>query len=84
MTTPPLTQLVASAKSPAEQAVQTRLDYPVITQVATNEEVTFSVGIVATDESTRRLRIQVRDAQGGSNHDVQNRWKVTIDPVDSP
>ncbi len=84
MTTPPETQLVASAKSPAQQAVRTRLEYPAITQVAPNEEITFSVGIVATDESTRRLRIQVRDAQGGSNKDVQTRWQVAIDPIEAP
>jgi hypothetical protein len=84
MTTPPVTQLVASVEPPAQQTVRTRMDYPAITQVAPNEEVTFRVGIVATDESTRRLRIQVRDAQGGSNQEVQARWQVTIDPVDAP
>ncbi len=84
MTTPPETQLVASAKSPAQQAVRTRLDFPAITQVAPNEEITFCVGAVATDESTRRLRIQVRDTQGGSNQEVQTRWQVTIDPIDAP
>lgn len=96
--TQPATQVTVSLTSPANAqaklltsdngttspAVDGRMDFAPIAQVAPNEEIIVMVGVVAADERSNRLRVQVRDAQGGTNQDVQSRWKVTIEAADQP
>ena len=96
--TQPATQVAVSITSPANAqaklltsdngttspAVDGRMDFAPIAQVAPNEEIIVMVGVVAADERSNRLRVQVRDAQGGTNQDVQSRWKVTIEAAEQP
>lgn len=77
-------KLLTSDSGTTSPAVDGRMDFAPIAQVAPNEEIIVMVGVVAADERSNRLRVQVRDAQGGTNQDVQSRWKVTIEAAEQP
>ena len=77
-------KLYAADGGTTSPAAAGRMDFAPIAQVGPNEEVIITVGVVAADELSNRLRVQVRDALGGTNQDVQSRWKVTIEAADQP
>jgi hypothetical protein len=58
------------------------MEFAPVGQVGANEEVILLVGVATSDVRANRLRVKVRDAQGGSNQDVQARWKVAIEPAE--
>ena len=58
--------------------------FTAIPQVGPNEEVVVTVGVAAADNHSNRLRVQVRDALGGTNQEVQSRWKVTLEAAEQP
>ena len=77
--------LVAGAGAhPIERAALATLlvEFACDRMVGSNEEVILIVGVATADERANRLRVQVRDGQGGSNQDVQARWKVTIEAAE--
>ena len=84
VTAPTNGQLIATDGSAMSPQVNGRMDFAPVTQVGPNEEVIVTVGVVAADKHSNRLRVQVRDAQGGTNQEVQSRWKVTIEAAEQP
>ena len=61
-----------------------RMDFAPVPTVAPGEEVILVTGVLSKDETSNRVRVQVRDAQGGANQELQTRWQVTIEPVEKP
>jgi hypothetical protein len=84
ITSPDNTELVVSNSGPVLPIHSNRMDFAAIPQIAPQEEVIVTVGISAPDDRSHRLHVQVRDAQGGSNQDIQARWKVAIEPIEKP
>ncbi len=84
ITSPENTELVVSNAGPVMPIHSNRMDFSAIPQIAPQEEVIVTCGISASDEASHRLHVQVRDAQGGSNQEIQARWKVAIEPIEKP
>lgn len=84
ITSPENTELVVSNAGPVMPIHSNRMDFSAIPQIAPQEEVIVTVGISASDEASHRLNVQVRDANGGSNQEIQARWKVAIEPIEKP
>ena len=84
VTAPTNGQLFATDGSAMSPQAGGRLDFAAIPQVGPNEEVIVTVGVAAADKHSNRLRVQVRDAQGGTNQEVQSRWKVTLEAAEQP
>ena len=84
LTAPAPAQLIAADGGAVSSATSGRMDFSPIEQVGPNEELIVAAGLSAADEHSNRLHVQVRDAQGGSNQDIQARWQVTIEPLDKP
>jgi hypothetical protein len=58
------------------------LQFAAVEQVAPREEIILIVGVASTDAKDHRLRVQIRDAQGGSHSEVQSRWQVSIEAAE--
>ena len=59
-----------------------KMEFAPVAQVGPNEEVILLVGVAASDERDNRLRVQIRDAQGGTNQELQSRWKIAIEAIE--
>ena len=59
-----------------------RMEFAPVAQVGSQEEVILVIGVGAGEQRGQRLRVQVRDGLGGSNHDVQSRWQVAIEALE--
>jgi hypothetical protein len=59
-----------------------KMEFAPVAQMSPNEEIILVVGVATTDGQANRLRVQVRDAQGGSNQDLQARWKIAIEAAE--
>ena len=59
-----------------------KMEFAPVAQVGSQEEVILVIGVEATEQRSNRLRVQVRDGLGGSNHDVQARWHVAIEALE--
>ena len=81
---PPNAQLLATDGRVLPSQANGRMDFTAIPQVGPNEEVVVTVGVAAADNHSNRLRVQVRDALGGTNQEVQSRWKVTLEAAEPP
>jgi hypothetical protein len=84
VTSPANAQLLASDGGATSLLANGRMDFAQIPQVGPNEEVIVTVGVSAADKQSNRLRVQVRDAQGGTNQEVQSRWKVILEAAEQP
>ncbi len=84
VTSPANTQLIAADSGVTSPQANGRMDFAPIPQVGPNEEVIVTVGVAAADKESNRLRVQVRDAQGGTNQEVQSRWKVILEAAEQP
>ena len=58
------------------------MEFAPVAQVSANEEVILLIGVATTDERANRLRVQVRDAQGGTNQELQARWQIAIEAAE--
>jgi hypothetical protein len=58
------------------------MEFAAVEQVAPRDEIILMVGVASPDAKDHRLRVQIRDAQGGSHAEVQSRWQVTIEAVE--
>jgi hypothetical protein len=58
------------------------MEFASVEQVAPRDEIILMVGVASPDAKDHRLRVQIRDAQGGSHAEVQSRWQVTIEAVE--
>ncbi|MFM9966600.1 MAG: hypothetical protein ACKV2Q_35935 [Planctomycetaceae bacterium] len=74
--------LVSQEGETISAPVTGKMEFAAVPQVNANEEVILLVGVATTDERANRLRVQVRDGQGGTNQELQARWKVTIEAVE--
>lgn len=63
-------------------APSARMDFAAVPQVGPGEEVVLIAGVLSAVPESNRVRVQVRDAQGGTHQEVQARWQVTIEPID--
>lgn len=59
-----------------------KMEFAPVPQVGAGEEVILLIGLVQGEPRGQRLRVQVRDGLGGSNHDVQARWQVAIEAAE--
>ena len=59
-----------------------KMEFAPVAQMGVNEEIILLVGVATADERANRLRVQVRDAQGGSNQELQARWKIAIEAAE--
>ena len=84
VTAPPNAQLLATDGRVLPSQANGHMDFTAIPQVGPNEEVVVTVGVAAADNHSNRLRVQVRDALGGTNQEVQSRWKVTLEAAEQP
>jgi len=84
LTAPAPAQLLAADGGAVSSVASGRMEFSPIEQVGPNEEIIVAAGLSAADENSNRLHVQVRDAQGGSNQEIQSRWQVTIEPLDEP
>ena len=75
-------KLVSKDGNTLSAAVVGKMEFAPVTQVGPGEEVILVIGVVATEQRGNRLRVQVRDGLGGSNQDVQARWKVAIEAME--
>ena len=92
--TQPATQVAVIISSPANaplvskegetvsQPTTGKLEFAPVAQMGVNEEIILMVGVATADERANRLRVQVRDAQGGSNQELQARWKIAIEAAE--
>lgn len=90
----PATQVAVIISSPANAPLVSKegetvsppttgkMEFAPIAQMGANEEIILLVGVATTDERANRLRVQVRDAQGGSNQELQARWKIAIEAAE--
>ena len=62
--------------------VRGKMDFAPVAQVGSHEEVILVIGVGTSEQRGNRLRVQVRDGLGGSNHDVQARWQVAIEALE--
>lgn len=81
---PPNAQLLAADGRVIPSQKNGNMEFTAIPQVGPNEEVVVTVGVAASDNTSNRLRVQVRDALGGTNQEVQQRWKVTLEASEPP
>ncbi len=84
VTAPPNAQLLATDGRVLPSQTNGHMVFTAIPQVGPNEEVVVTVGVAAADNHSNRLRVQVRDALGGTNQEVQSRWKVTLEAAEQP
>jgi hypothetical protein len=92
--TQPATQVAVIVSSPANAPVVSKegetvsapttgkMEFAPVAQMGVNEEIILLVGVATADERANRLRVQVRDAQGGSNQELQARWKIAIEAAE--
>ena len=90
----PATQVAVIISSPANAPLVSKegetvsapttgkMEFAPVAQMVPNEEIILLVGVATTDERANRLRVQVRDAQGGSNQELQARWKIAIEAAE--
>lgn len=90
----PVTQVAVTVSSPANAPLvskegdsvsnptQGKMEFAPVPEVRANEEVVLLVGVATSDERANRLRVQVRDAQGGTNQELQARWQIAIEALD--
>lgn len=90
----PATQVAVIVSSPANAPLVSKegetvsapttgkMEFAPVPQMGPNEEIILLVGVATTDERANRLRVQVRDAQGGSNQELQARWKIAIEAAE--
>ncbi|MBC7816557.1 MAG: hypothetical protein IAG10_06695 [Planctomycetaceae bacterium] len=90
----PATQVAVSVSSPAHaplvskegtvvsRPTQGKMEFAPVAQVGAKEEVILLVGVATSDERANRLRVQIRDAQGGTNQELQARWQIAIEAAE--
>ncbi len=90
----PATQVAVIISSPANAPLVSKdgetvsapttgkMEFAPVAEMAANEEIILLVGVATADERANRLRVQVRDAQGGSNQELQARWKIAIEAAE--
>lgn len=90
----PATQVAVIISSPANAPLVSKegetvsapttgkMEFAPVAQMGVNEEIILLVGVATTDERANRLRVQVRDAQGGSNQELQARWQIAIEAAE--
>ncbi len=88
------TQVAVSVSSPANAPLVSKegtsvsaptlgkMEFAPVAEVKANEEVILLVGVATADERANRLRVQIRDAQGGTNQELQARWKIAIEAIE--
>ncbi len=74
--------LVSKEGETVSQPTIGKMEFAPVAQMGANEEIILLVGVATADERANRLRVQVRDAQGGSNQELQARWKIAIEAAE--
>ena len=74
--------LVSKEGETVSQPTTGKMEFAPVAQMGVNEEIILLIGVATADERANRLRVQVRDAQGGSNQEVQARWQIAIEAAD--
>lgn len=75
-------KLVSKDGNVVSAPVAGKMEFAPVAQVGPSEEVILVIGVAATEQKAHRLRVQVRDGLGGSNHEVQARWNVAIEALE--
>lgn len=75
-------KLVSKEGNTMSAVVAGKMEFAPVAEVGPGEEVILVIGVVAAEQRGNRLRVQVRDGLGGSNQDVQARWKVAIEAIE--
>lgn len=74
--------LVSKEGKTVSQPTTGKMEFAPVAQMGVNEEIILLVGVATADERANRLRVQVRDAQGGSNQELQARWQIAIEAAE--
>lgn len=74
--------LVSKEGETVSQPTTGKMEFAPVAQMGANEEIILLVGVATADERANRLRVQVRDAQGGSNQELQARWQIAIEAAE--
>ena len=74
--------LVSKEGETVSQPTTGKMEFAPVAQMGVNEEIILLVGVATADERANRLRVQVRDAQGGSNQELQARWQIAIEAAE--
>lgn len=74
--------LVSKEGQTVSQPTTGKMEFAPVAQMGANEEIILLVGVATADERANRLRVQVRDAQGGSNQELQARWQIAIEAAE--
>lgn len=82
ISSPENASLVSKEGDSISRPVTGKMEFAPVAQVGANEEVVLLVGVATADERANRLRVQVRDGQGGTNQELQARWKVAIEAME--
>ena len=75
-------RLVSKEGNVVSAPVTGKMEFAPVAQVGPSEEVILIIGVEAAEQRSQRLRVQVRDALGGSNHEIQARWQVAIESLE--